>query len=480
MDGHLLPGAPAAGHGDEEGGAGHRGATSQVLQVRQVVPEEPPTVQEGPEGRRLQGRLVQVGVEQDVLEDLGAEAVDAPELGLPQHEGLVVHRAEELQQGPGIEVGGVLHPHRDDGAGQEERAGRFQDGELLLHLDPVHVQVRDDRGRAAPPPPPGTSALGLGDGEDGGEVHVRYPVVREVPRQGLLLHPPPVQPEPAVQVPLPVVVVRPPPPPPRRRRRPCRSGRPFPPPPSPRRRCPPGRRGGRARSHGNSGTSPRCHRGSRTPGPSRNRPGPDRRDDVELRPVRSSGGPARRGQLGQVARVPASGEDDVLPDVDVGPEGVRHRLEEAGDDQDLPLGPVRALDGGWGGGEGRGVLPGLGDVEVRIELVRRLLLDVHVHHAPAPVQSAPLLAPPPPSRPGGPVEHASDPARRSSSPVRYGKEERDRDQDAPVEAGDLGAGGGGGGGGAAPEPDEPPPPPRPRSPRSHPGPGTPPRPGPGW
>ena len=180
------------------------------------------------------------------------------------------------------------------------------------------------------------------------------------------------------------------------------------------------------------------------------------RDDVELRPVRSSGGPARRGQLGQVARVPASGEDDVLPDVDVGPEGVRHRLEEAGDDQDLPLGPVRALDGGWGGGEGRGVLPGLGDAEVRIELVRRLLLDVHVHHAPAPVQSAPLLAPPPPSRPGGPVEHASDPARRSSSPVRYGKEERDRDQDAPVEAGDLGAGGGGGG--AAPEPDDPPPP----------------------
>lgn len=109
-----------------------------------------------------------------------------------------------------------------------------------------------------------------------------------------------------------------------------------------------------------------------------------------------------------------------------------------------------------GGGEGRGVLPGLGDAEVRIELVRRLLLDVHVHHAPAPVQSAPLLAPPPPSRPGGPVEHASDPARRSSSPVRYGKEERDRDQDAPVEAGDLGAGGGGGG--AAPEPDDPPPP----------------------
>ena len=180
------------------------------------------------------------------------------------------------------------------------------------------------------------------------------------------------------------------------------------------------------------------------------------RDDVELRPVRSSGGPARRGQLGQVARVPASGEDDVLPDVDVGPEGVRHRLEEAGDDQDLPLGPVRALDDGRGGGEGRGVLPGLGDVEVRIELVRRLLLDVHVHHAPAPVQSAPLLAPPPPSRPGGPVEHASDPARRSSPPVRYGKEERDRDQDAPVEAGDLGTGGGGGG--AAPEPDEPPPP----------------------
>ena len=154
VDGHLLPGAPAAGHGDEEGGAGHRGATSQVLQVRQVVPEQPPPVQEGPEGRRLQGRIVQVGVEQDVLEDLGAEAVDAPELGLPQHEGLVVHRAEELQQGPGIEVGGVLHPHRDDGAGQEERAGRFQDGELLLHLDPVHVQVRDDRGRPPPAPPP--------------------------------------------------------------------------------------------------------------------------------------------------------------------------------------------------------------------------------------------------------------------------------------------------------------------------------------